>query len=85
MRQTGGFPRTPPRRPGGPGLLGVLVALTRTFTPASDALYPPWQGMQYMRDMYSGLPKFAAVDNGRYAMVWTSARDVLARHLAAKP
>ena len=72
-------------RPGGPGLLGVLVTLTKTFTPASDALYPPWQGMQYMRDMYSGLPKFAAVDNGRYPMVWTSARDVLARHLAAKP
>ena len=72
-------------RPGGPGLLGVLVALTKTFTPASDALYPPWQGMQYMRDMYSGLPKFTVVDNGRYPMVWTSARDVLARHLAAKP
>jgi len=72
-------------RPGGPGLLGVLVALTKTFTPASDALYPPWQGMQYMRNMYSGLPKFTAVDNDRYPMVWTSARDVLARHLAAKP
>jgi len=72
-------------RPGGPGLLGVLVALTKKFTPASDALYPPWQGMQYMRNMYSGLPKFPAVDNDRYPMVWTSARDVLARHLAAKP
>ena len=72
-------------RPGGPGLLGVLVALTKTFTPASGALYPPWQGMQYMRNMYSGLPKFPAVDNDRYPMVWTSARDVLARHLAAKP
>ena len=32
-----------------------------------------------------GLPKFTAVDNDRYPMVWTSARDVLARHLAAKP
>ena len=72
-------------RPGGPGLLGVLVILTKTFTPASDVLYPPWQGMQYMRNMYSGLPKFPAVDNDRYPMVWTSARDVLARHLAAKP
>jgi uncharacterized protein YbjT (DUF2867 family) len=70
-------------RPGGPGLLGVLIALTKTFTPASEALYPPWQGMQYMRNMYSGLPKFRAVDNDRYPMVWTSARDVLALHLAS--
>lgn len=69
-------------RPGGPRLLGVLVAMTKAFTPASDALYPPWQGMQYMRNMYCGLPKFSSLDNARYPMEWTSARDVLAKHVA---
>lgn len=70
-------------RPGGPAMLGVLVGMTKMFMPASDALYPPWQGMQYMRNMYSGLPKFNTIDNDRYSMTWTTARDVLEHHLSA--
>jgi nucleoside-diphosphate-sugar epimerase len=71
-------------RPGGLGVFRALIAITKATTPKSDALYPPWQGMQYMHNMYSGLPKFPALDNDRYPMTWTTARDILARHLQTK-
>lgn len=68
-------------RPGNPGLLRFLIGVTRFFAPAPKEIYPAWQGMQYMHNMYSGLGKFQALDNDRYPMVWTTARQVLARHL----
>jgi uncharacterized protein YbjT (DUF2867 family) len=67
-------------RAGGLGLLGVLIKVARTVAPQPDEIYPPWQGMQYMYGMYSGLGAFPSVDNGRYPELrWTSARDVLSR------
>lgn len=68
-------------RPGGPGLLRVMIALTKVFVPARGEIYPPWQGMQYMHNMYAGFAKFPSVDNDRYPQRWTKARDVVARHL----
>jgi uncharacterized protein YbjT (DUF2867 family) len=66
-------------RPGGIGLLGILIAVARTLTPRSDAVFPAWQGMQYLRDMASGRGKLEPLDNDRYGKkAWTSARDVLA-------
>jgi uncharacterized protein YbjT (DUF2867 family) len=66
-------------RPGGIGLLGVLIAVARAFTPKNDAVFPAWQGMQYLRDMASGRGKLQPIDNDRYGKkVWKSARDVLA-------
>lgn len=38
--------------------------------------------MQYMHNMYSGAPKFVSLDNGRYSMKWTRARDVLSDFLS---
>lgn len=67
-------------RPGGLRLLGVMIKITKLMTPRSSEVYPPWQGMQYMHNMYSGLPKFHRLDNDRYPMRWTTARDVLGRH-----
>lgn len=64
-------------RPGGLGLLRALIRITRVVAPGGDALYPAWQGMQYMHDMYSGLAKFARVDNDRYPIRWIGVRDVL--------
>jgi uncharacterized protein YbjT (DUF2867 family) len=65
-------------RPGGIGLLGVLIGVARTLTPRSEAVFPAWQGMQYLRDMASGRGKLAPLDNDRYGKkAWTSARDVL--------
>ena len=69
-------------RAGGIGLLGVLIAVARTLTPRSDAPFPAWQGMQYLRDMASGRGQLIGLDNDRYARTgWTRARAVLARAL----
>jgi hypothetical protein len=66
-------------RPGGIGLLGVLIGIARTLTPRNDDVFPAWQGMQYLRDMASGRGKLEPLDNDRYGRrPWTSARDVLA-------
>jgi nucleoside-diphosphate-sugar epimerase len=71
-------------RPGGLTLLGILIKIARTLAPGGQELYPAWQGMQYMRDMMDGRGKMLQIDNERYAgLHWTTARDVLAAHLAA--
>ncbi|SFJ22997.1 Nucleoside-diphosphate-sugar epimerase [Sphingomonas sp. NFR04] len=66
-------------RAGGLGLLGALIKVTRALSPASDAPFTPWQGMQYIRDMSSGRGKLIGLDNGRYGKTeWIRARDILA-------
>ena len=66
-------------RAGGLGRLATLIKITRSVLFNSNALYPPWQGMQYMHNMFSGLTKLEPLDNDRYpGMRWTTARDVLA-------
>ena len=69
------------RPPGGLGVFRALILVTRFFVPGRQELYPPWQGMQYMHDMYSGLAKFERVDNERYPVVFRSVKDLLAEHL----
>lgn len=68
-------------RPGGPGAFKLLIKVTKFFLPGTNELYPPWQGMQYMHNMYSGITKFDKLDNDRYKMHWTKAKDVLSSHL----
>jgi nucleoside-diphosphate-sugar epimerase len=69
-------------RAGGIGLLSVLIKIARTVTPPSDAVFPAWQGMQYLRDMASGRGKLAPLDNDRYGVKrWTTVSDVLAAFL----
>jgi uncharacterized protein YbjT (DUF2867 family) len=59
--------------------LETMIKIMRKIIPGKDTLYPPWQGMQYMRDMFSGLAKLDPLDNDRYpGMKWTTVRDVLA-------
>lgn len=59
--------------------LGGVIRVARTVAPQRDALYPAWQGMQYMRDMFDGRGQLQPLDNGRYPELrWTSAREVLA-------
>jgi len=66
-------------RAGGIGLLSVVIRVARAVTPRSNAVFPVWQGMQYLRDMSSGRGKLAPLDNDRYGRrTWTTARDVLA-------
>jgi len=66
-------------RAGGLWVLSTLIKVTRTLMPTTNEVFPPWQGMQYMHNMFTGLPKFAQLDNARYPDIrWTSVREVLA-------
>ena len=69
-------------RPGGPGLLRFLISVTKATSPKTKDIYPPWQGMQYMHNMYAGLGHFSSLDNDRYPMQWRTAREVLQEHLS---
>ena len=59
-------------------MLEGLIRLTRALAPGTEAIYPSWQGMQYLHNMFGGLAKLEPLDNGRYpGLHWTTARDVL--------
>ena len=71
-------------RAGGLGLLGAIIKVARTLAPARNAIFPAWQGMQYMRNMFDGRAVLQPLDNDRYpGMRWTTVRDVLARFLGS--
>ena len=73
-------------RAGGLRRLAWLIRITRRLAPGRGQTFPPWQGMQYLRDMFSGRAKLAPLDNARFPEVrWTSVRDVLARRKAGDP
>jgi nucleoside-diphosphate-sugar epimerase len=73
-------------RPGGLGTFNVVIKIFRALMPAKDDLYPPWQGMQYLRDMLSGEAKLHPLDNRRYSDIrWASVQGVLEAHLRASP
>ena len=62
------------------GSLGIMIHVAKLVAPQPDAAFPPWQGMQYMRDQFSGLVRLTHLDNGRYpGLTWTSVRE----HLSA--
>ena len=68
-------------RGGGLGRLGRVIKVARTLFPAPTSLYPPWQGMQYLHNMFSGVAKLHPLNNDRYpGMRWTPVRAVLATH-----
>src|SRR6185503_3879254 len=61
------------------GSLGIMIRIAKAIAPQPDAPFPAWQGMQYMRDQFSGRVKLSPLDNARYAgLVWTSVREHLA-------
>ncbi|MDR6804475.1 uncharacterized protein YbjT (DUF2867 family) [Dyadobacter sp. BE34] len=65
-------------RIGGLGFLATMIRIMRTIAPARDEVFPPWQGMQYLHDMLSGLPKLDPLDNARYPEIkWTKIREAL--------
>ncbi|HUQ89413.1 MAG TPA: hypothetical protein VM096_17760, partial [Vicinamibacterales bacterium] len=65
---------------GGLQSLGVMINISKLVAPQPAVTFPAWQGMQYMRDQFSGLVSLTPLDNNRYPGVsWTSVR----RHLAA--
>lgn len=64
-------------RGGGLGRLGAMIKVMRLLM-RSDEVFPPWQGMQYLHNMFSGLPKLESLDNERYPGIgWTTVKEVL--------
>ena len=60
------------------GSLGLMISIAKLVAPQPAAAFPPWQGMQYMRDQFSGLVKLDPLENGRYPdIAWTSVRQHL--------
>jgi len=71
-------------RAGGLGMLGAIIKVARTVAPREQDVFPAWQGMQYMRNMFDGRAKLAPLDNDRYPGIrWTTVRDVLAARQAS--
>lgn len=65
-------------RLGGTGVLKGMIALTRAVSFTSDAVFPAWQGMQYLHDMLEGRVKLTPLDNTRYpGQHWTPVATVL--------
>lgn len=65
-------------RAGSLGGLKTMIKITRTLFPKKKEVFPPWQGMQYLYNMYSGLPKLHPLHNDRYpSMRWSSVQEVL--------
>ncbi len=63
---------------GGIGLLNILIKITKIFAAQPNELYPPWQGMQYMRDMMEGKAALKMHDNNKYdLMKWISFEEYL--------
>ena len=61
------------------GSLGAMIRIAKLVAPGTDEAFPPWQGMQYMRDMFSGHGQLRPLDKDRYPELrWTSAREQLA-------
>jgi nucleoside-diphosphate-sugar epimerase len=70
-------------RAGGLGMLGAIIKIARTVAPAEGQVFPPWQGMQYMHNMFDGRGMLAPLDNERYPGIrWTKAGEVLATRRA---
>lgn len=57
------------------GMLAALTATARRLAPQPGVVFPAWQGMAYMRDMFSGDARLEPLDNDRYSQPrWTSVR-----------
>jgi len=72
-------------RPGGLSAFKTLIKVTRFLAPQKNEVFPAWQGMQYLHNMFTGLPKLWPLDNDRYpTLQWTSVREVLEKTSKAR-
>ncbi|KAH8646723.1 NmrA-like protein [Xylariales sp. PMI_506] len=62
-----------------------MISAMRRILGGEDKLMPPWQGMQYMANMFSGLGKLDPINNNRYPEIrWTKVEDFLRNHYASE-
>ena len=66
-----------------PGWMGpvwfieIVIRVMRLFG-GENEIFPAWQGMQYMTNMFSGVGKLEPLDNDRYPeLVWTKVENFL--------
>jgi nucleoside-diphosphate-sugar epimerase len=65
---------------GSMGMLSFMIRMAKRFAPEPNVTFPAWQGMQYMRDMFSGHGKLTPLDNNRYPELrWTSVREQMTK------
>jgi uncharacterized protein YbjT (DUF2867 family) len=64
-------------RVGGLGTLQVMWKIFKSLDFKKKQVFPPWQGMQYLHNMLTGLPKFEVLDNERYPVRWTTVEEIL--------
>jgi uncharacterized protein YbjT (DUF2867 family) len=65
------------------GTLSLTICLAKRFAPEPESVFPAWQGMQYMRDQFSGRAKFSTLDNARYPeLEWTIVSELFASRAA---
>lgn len=64
-------------RPGGLGAFKTMIKITKFLAPGKDEIFPAWQGMQYMYDMFTGMPKLDSLNNDRYLLQWTTVSQLL--------
>lgn len=68
-----------PLRAGSLQRLGLVIGIARRLAPSPGVVFPPWQGMQYLRDMMSGRGELTPLDNARYSKTdWTDIRTMIA-------
>ena len=66
------------QRAGTIGVLRAAIKAARLLSFDKDALYPAWQGMQYVENMQTGDAKLDPLDNDRFPDVsWTPLRETL--------
>ncbi len=56
-------------------MLSTLIKLAKKAAPAEKRLYPAWQGMQYMRNMFDGRAKLEPLV-ARDPDLWTFAKGL---------
>lgn len=62
------------------GSTQVMIRVMQLFGGQND-VFPAWQGMQYMENMFSGEGKLDPLDNNRYPDVkWTKIEDFFREH-----
>jgi uncharacterized protein YbjT (DUF2867 family) len=57
--------------------LARIIGATRRMFPGKGQVFPAWQGMQYLHNMFDGRAPSAPVDNDRYPVAWTDLRTIL--------